>query len=75
VFSYTAGSRGEASLSIYDVRGRLVARPLAATVDAGPHTLAWDASGDDGRRLGRGVYLAIFRGGGFEAREKLLILE
>ena len=75
VFSFTAGSRGIASLSIYDARGRLIARPLDQMVDAGPHTVAWNATADDGSRLARGVYLAVFRGGGIAAREKLLILE
>jgi subtilisin family serine protease len=75
VFSFTAGARGNASLAIYDARGRLVAEPLDQTVEAGPHTVAWNATATDGSRLARGVYLAVFRGGGIVAREKLLILE
>jgi hypothetical protein len=44
-------------LTIYDVTGRLVARPADGLVPAGDHVLAWDGRDRDGRAVAAGVYL------------------
>jgi hypothetical protein len=54
----------DVSLRIYDTAGRTV-RTLAAgrVFAAGPHTLAWDGAGDDGRRAAPGLHFAMLRAG------------
>jgi hypothetical protein len=74
-FSFTAATRGDASITVYDARGRRVAEPHRQVVDEGPHTITWSGLAADGSRLPRGLYLVVFRGGGVEAREKLLLLD
>ena len=71
---YSAATRGEASMVVYDARGREVARPLSGTVEPGTHTVEWSGVGRGGQRLAAGVYLVVFRGGNQEFRHKLLLL-
>lgn len=73
-FAFTAATQDKASLLIYDARGREVARPFDATVEPGAHTVSWDARGSNGSILPPGIYLVVFRGGGQELREKLVLL-
>jgi hypothetical protein len=47
---------GRARLTVIDLAGRVVARPLDAWVPAGAHAVAWDGRGTGGRPLAAGVY-------------------
>jgi hypothetical protein len=44
------------TLSVYDVRGKLVATLVDGVVRYGSHTVAWDGTDDRGNRAGTGVY-------------------
>jgi plastocyanin len=57
VFSYRLGIRGESSLEVFDVLGRVV-RSLAIDDEPGEHQATWDGSGPDGQNVARGVYIA-----------------
>jgi subtilisin family serine protease len=74
-FVYSAAARGPASLTIYDARGREVAQPLSGTVEPGTHTLGWSGTDQSGARLASGIYLVVFRGGGKEFRQKVVLLD
>jgi hypothetical protein len=74
-FSFSAAARGAASITVYDARGRQVAEPYRQVAEVGGHAVSWTASAVNGSRLPRGLYLVVFRGGGVEAREKLLLLD
>jgi hypothetical protein len=56
---------GFTTISVYDLSGRLVDTPLAATMDAGDHTVSWDAEG-----LSQGAYFVRLTapGGGMTLR-------
>jgi hypothetical protein len=63
-FAYEAPPGVLVSLTVYDARGREVARPLAPHVHlerAG--VVVWNATGDDGRSLPSGVYFVKLRAG------------
>ena len=74
-FAFTAGTRGPASVVVYDARGREVARPFDRTVEPGAHVVSWSGRGANGSRLGSGIYLVVFRGGAQEIREKVVLFE
>jgi len=57
VFSYRLDTRGESSLEVFDVLGRVV-RSLAIDNEPGEHQVTWDGSGPDGQNVARGVYIA-----------------
>lgn len=57
-------------LSIHDPSGREVVRLLDGIVEAGQHSLIWDASG-----VGSGVYLALLSTPGGRRSAKLLLLK
>lgn len=46
----------DVTVSIYDVKGRLVRSLEAGRLDAGQHALSWDGTNSEGRRAASGVY-------------------
>lgn len=69
----TVAEAGPLTVTLHDLRGRLVARLLDEDVQAGERRLAWD--GLDGRRrpVAAGVYLLRVRTGGAAAVRKLTL--
>jgi flagellar hook assembly protein FlgD len=47
---------GEASLKVFDVRGRLVSTLMDRKITAGQHALHWGGANADGRRVASGIY-------------------
>jgi len=64
----------EASLSIYDVNGRLVRVVRSGFTLAGPHVAEWDGRDDAGRDAASGVYFCRLRSGGGEATRKMVLI-
>jgi len=61
---------GRIELSVFDVRGRLVANLINGIYQAGQHEVAFNAEG-----LASGVYFAQFATGDFRQTQKLLLLK
>lgn len=57
-FAFTIPRAASVRLSIYDVRGRLIARPLDAVLPAGDHSAKWDGRDRSGAEAPSGSYLA-----------------
>lgn len=73
--SFVLPDAGDASVTVYDLAGRVVAVLLASTaLPAGTHTLAWHGRDTAGRPVASGTYFAILRGPGVSVRTKLLLL-
>ncbi len=54
--------RAEVTLSIYDVRGRLVRELARGPFGAGEHEVVWDGRDAHGRRAAAGIYFCDLRG-------------
>ncbi|MCK4350474.1 MAG: T9SS type A sorting domain-containing protein, partial [Candidatus Krumholzibacteria bacterium] len=61
-------------LSVYDVAGREVARPLDDVRFEGNHEYEWDGRDDSGRRLSTGVYFLRMRTDYYEAVRKAVVI-
>ena len=57
-FSFTLPREGAVRLSIYDPRGRLVARPVDAVLPVGEHQAEWDGRDRAGLEAPSGSYVA-----------------
>ena len=66
---------GRALLTVFDARGRCVAVPLDAWVEAGPLTAAWNGRRTDGRSAPAGTYLFRLEAPGFRAVTKGVLLK
>lgn len=62
------------SVSVYDVRGRLVRQLLRGTVPLGPHTLAWDGRDEQGRSVAAGIYHYRIQAGEYADTKRVVIL-
>jgi len=64
-----------ASLKIYDIRGRLV-RTLAEGVrEPGTHQVYWDGTDETGQRVASGIYIYRMRAGDFARTRKMVLLK
>lgn len=66
-------TRGEASILVIDILGRLHAR-LAVPAGAGRATLAWNGRGENGVALPAGIYRLVYRGAGAVQVRSLVVL-
>jgi flagellar hook assembly protein FlgD len=73
----------EVTLSIFNTNGQLVKRLVAGEMNAGRHSLVWDATNGRGERVASGVYLYVIKAGdpsagsgqGFTAQRKLVLMK
>jgi len=64
-------------IKVYDVVGRLVKTLADRNFQAGPHSLIWDGTSDQGQRVARGVYFTQvkFAGSRFVDAKKVMVLK
>jgi hypothetical protein len=65
---------GHARLALFDLQGRQVRSLVDANVDAGQHSVSWDARDDDGARVGAGLYWARLEVDGRTLFRRLTVL-
>jgi hypothetical protein len=66
--------RGDVEVTIYNVSGREVRKLYSGLMSAGPHTLVWDGTTDDGEMAASGVYwYKLSTDGGQSARSMVLL--
>ena len=66
---------GDATVSFYDVAGRLVRTIAANGLDAGENAIAWNGADDQGQRVASGVYHVVVLSGGDVARGRVVLLK
>jgi subtilisin-like proprotein convertase family protein len=73
-FRFGLPEAGIVRLSIYDVRGRMVATLAEGTYPAGIHTVTWDGRGADGRKAAGGVYFGRLAAGRYSATRRIVYM-
>jgi len=63
------------SLAICNINGQLVKRLVAGEMNAGHHSVMWDARDDRGQQVASGVYVYVIKAGGFTAQKKLVLMK
>jgi len=71
-FTFELAEACDVRLDVYDLSGRLVATPAAASYGDGVHDVAWNLD-VDGRKVPPGVYLYTLRAGPYAATRKLVV--
>ena len=73
--SFDLPADGRTTVTVYDVKGRLVRSLIAGSLPAGPHSVPWDGLDDAGLSVGSGVYLVSVINGGATAEHKMVLLK
>jgi hypothetical protein len=73
--TFSVAARGEVSLRIYDVAGRVLRTLVEGWREAGIYSEIWDGRGDDGIVLPSGVYFYSLKAGEFVATHKMVLLK
>ncbi len=71
---FSLAREGDASLRIFDSRGRLVRTLVSGHRPAGSHQAVWDGADDAGRSVAAGVYAYVLKTGREEMRRKLILV-
>ncbi len=72
---YLVHADGDATLAIYDARGRYITTLVQAPLAAGRYVASWDGRTPDGVPTPSGVYVAQLRAGGHEASARFVRIE
>lgn len=75
VLRFTLAETRPVDLTVYDVTGRRVAQLAHRTMTAGRQEVRWSRAGDDGRRVGPGVYLVKLKSGSEEKSVRLVLVD
>ncbi len=65
---------GETSVSIYNIKGQKVADIANSALHKGLHEFNWNGCGDNGSKVGNGVYFVRINNGGISKTTKCLLL-
>ncbi|RPI00645.1 MAG: T9SS C-terminal target domain-containing protein [Calditrichaeota bacterium] len=63
------------SLTVYDMRGRLVRRLVQAEQQPGIYAVVWDGRDDSGMKQSSGLYLFHFKADDFQKTHKVMLVE
>ena len=63
------------TLSVYDIRGRLVKTLASGTKSAGSYTAFWDGTDSNGRQVSSGVYFYRFTSSKYSSTRKMILLK
>jgi len=72
--SYQLPMKGNVTLRVYDLSGRLVRLLLSGEQDSGYYVVAWDGSDGNGIKVPRGIYLIRLQAGGHTSMHKVVLL-
>jgi hypothetical protein len=72
---FSLAQNGPVQVLIYDVNGRLIKTLQDGNLAAGPHTLTWDGTNNDGKHVGSGVFWSQMKAGSFVSNKKMVILK
>ncbi|MEJ2635943.1 MAG: FlgD immunoglobulin-like domain containing protein [Calditrichia bacterium] len=73
--TFTVPGVSRVSLAVYDVLGRRVRTLVSGKVNSGDHRVTWDGRDESGSAAASGIYLAVFRSGGFMKTTKMVLLK
>jgi flagellar hook assembly protein FlgD len=63
------------TLKIYDMSGQLVRTLVSGSMDAGHHSIQWDATNDAGVKVASGMYLYRITAGSFIQTKKMILMK
>ena len=75
ILRFTLAESRPVDLAVFDVAGRAIAHLAHRTMSAGTQEVRWSRLGDDGRRVGPGVYLIRMKSGSEEHDVRLVLVD
>ncbi len=74
-FAVPGAGSSRVRLSVYDLRGRRVARLVDGELPGGRHAVDWQGRDDEGRPVGSGVYLYRLEAGGEVLQNRMTLVK
>lgn len=74
-FRFTLAATGPVCIDLYDLKGRVIKNLLSETYSRGEHGVIWNGDDNAGRKVASGIYLALFRAGGFVQSQRVALVK
>lgn len=71
---FSIAEAGRVNISVFDIRGRLVATLADREFPAGEHVVRWSGTGKNGRRASSGIYLYRLKTGSRDITRKMVLI-
>ncbi|MCK5050938.1 MAG: T9SS type A sorting domain-containing protein [Candidatus Cloacimonetes bacterium] len=73
--SFSTLEESKVGLSIYNMKGQHVKTLLNEQLSVGQHSVIWDGSDSNGKRVGSGIYFYKMKTGNFQQTKKMILLK
>ncbi len=73
--SFSLPKSGNINLSVYNIRGQLVARLIDDFLEKGTHTISWESKDNSGKNVASGIYYYRLSDGNSSRTRKMLLLK
>jgi hypothetical protein len=73
--TYSVAARGEVSLCVYDLAGRLISTLARGVIPAGVDEAGWSMKADAGQRVRPGIYFVELRAGAQRMTTRVAVLQ
>ncbi|NQT62552.1 MAG: right-handed parallel beta-helix repeat-containing protein [Candidatus Marinimicrobia bacterium] len=73
--SYTLEQDMQVSISVLDIRGRVVGTLMSSSLPAGDHSIEWDGTNNQGLQMTGGIYFFNLQGTNFKQAIKIVKLD
>ncbi len=72
---YTLQNVEKVSLKVFNLRGEEIKTLVDGQMSAGNHSIKWDATDNDGRKVSSGIYLYVLKVGDQQASRKMMLVK
>ena len=72
--NYQLPAVSKVQLSIYNIKGQKVKTLISDQLPAGEHSIIWDGSDSNGKRVSSGIYFYKLKTANFEKTRKMILL-
>jgi len=73
-YAIPAGSSGNVTLNVYDLRGALVRTLVDQINEPGVYSIVWDGTDKDGNKVSSGIYIFQLQAGQFTKSNKMILM-
>ena len=73
--AFSTKENGPVSIDIYNIKGQKVKALVSENMQAGPHTVVWNGTNDNGKSVSSGVFFYRMKSGKYSSTKKMILMK